>query len=354
MGEIYFSNIIGNGELIGRLSRDISEGRLAHAYILEGQSGSGRHTLALQMAAAIECEKRGEDQGNSFFGDSVETKIPCGCCQSCVKILGGKSPDIKTVGPEDDKVFIGVETVRNVKNDMYTAPNDLSIKVYIIENADLMTAQAQNAFLLSLEEPPSYVLFFLICENSSDLLETVRSRAPTLRLQHISDSELESYLVSHDNRAKELRDTDVESWKSLISIASGSIGYGLRLLDNQKRNAILEQRKTVNELIRMLSASNKMGAMDASMAFNRKRNETVELLLLFQNALRDLLLLKKDEDVALCFYYDRENALDLSSRFTAKALLKYYDASVSALDELELNSNVRLTLMNMMLSAGIL
>lgn len=354
MGEIYFSNIIGNGELIGRLSRDISEGRLAHAYILEGQYGSGRHTLALQMAAAIECEKRGEDMGESLFGDTAEAKIPCGCCQSCMKILSGKSPDIKTVGPEDDKVFIGVETVRNVKNDMYTAPNDLSIKVYIIEDADLMTGQAQNAFLLSLEEPPPYVLFFLICQNSSDLLETVRSRAPTLRLQHIPDDELENFLISHDKRAKELRDTSVEDWKSLISVASGSIGYGLKLLDNQKRGAILEQRKSVKDLILMLARSNKLGAIDAILAFNRKRHETVELLLILQSALRDLLLLKKDEGVALCFYEDRENALEISSSFTTKAILKYFDATKGALDELEINSNIRLTLMNMMHSMAII
>jgi hypothetical protein len=117
---------------------------------------------------------------------------------------------------------------------------------------------------------------------------------------------------------------------------------------------ILEERKTVKELISMLSRSNKMGAIEAALSFNRKRHETVELLMLLQSALRDLLLLKKDEGVALCFYEDRESAIELSSCFTAKALLKYYDASSSALDELEINSNVRLTLMNMMYASGML
>jgi hypothetical protein len=97
-----------------------------------------------------------------------------------------------------------------------------------------------------------------------------------------------------------------------------------------------------------------MKIIDIVSSFNRKRHETVELILLFQHALRDLLLLKKDENVALCFYEDRESAIELSNYFTTKALLKYFDASQAALDDLEINSNIRLTLMNMMYTAGML
>ena len=161
-GIIYFPNIVGNDALIRRLSKDISENRLSHAYVLEGAKGSGRHTIAKEAIAAIECEARSDGK--------THISVPCGRCKSCEKILSGKSPDVITLGLEGERSTIGVEIIRNLKNDIFTAPNDLSVKAYIIEDADLMTPQAQNAFLLSLEEPPAYIIFFLICENSENLL----------------------------------------------------------------------------------------------------------------------------------------------------------------------------------------
>ena len=142
---IYFPNIVGNGSLIRRLSRDIAENRLSHAYILEGARGSGRHTLALNAIAAIECSARGEHTAHS--------PIPCGRCKSCEKILSGKSPDVITIGLAEDRATIGVDAVRALKDDIYTAPTDLSIKAYIIEDADLMTTQAQNALLIAEDVP---------------------------------------------------------------------------------------------------------------------------------------------------------------------------------------------------------
>ena len=165
---IYFPNIVGNGSLIRRLSRDIAENQLSHAYILEGARGSGRHTLALNAIAAIECSARGEHTAHS--------PIPCGRCKSCEKILSGKSPDVITIGLAEDRATIGVDAVRALQDDIYTAPNDLSIKAYIIEDADKMTVPAQNAFLLTLEEPPAYVRFILLCENASLLLGYVAQK----------------------------------------------------------------------------------------------------------------------------------------------------------------------------------
>ena len=350
MDEIYFQDIIGNRDLTARLSKDISEDSLSHAYILEGQHGSGRHTVARLVAAAIECEQRKISKTNG----STPRNIPCGCCPSCQKILGGKSPDIKTVGLEGDRVSIGVETVRNLKNDMYTSPNDLSIKVYIIEHADLMTSQAQNAFLLSLEEPPAYILFFLLCENSADLLETVRSRAPTLRTQHIPDGDIEKYLLENDSRASLLKSESEDDWKSLICVASGSIGYSLELLDAKLRGRIFEQRGIAKSIISMLSRTNKVGAIEAIPSFGSNRKDVSRQLSLLQLALRDLILLKKCEEAPLCFFEDRETAYELSTSFTTKGLLSLYDATRTALDDLDLNSNVRLTLMNMMQNAGLL
>lgn len=339
----YYSDIVGNLALKTRLSKDINEGFLSHAYILEGPDGTGRHTIALQTAAALCCENRG-----------TADKVPCGKCKCCDKILGGKSPDVITVGLEGEKVTIGVETVRNLKNDMYTAPNDLSVKVYIIEDADRMTVQAQNAFLLSLEEPPSYVIFFLICENSINLLETVRSRAPTLRTERIGKEELATYLLDRDKRARALKEEAPEDWSSLLCVSAGSIGYALELLDTKRRKQIFEYRRFAEETVRMLSGSHKRRAIEAITGFGSKRQEVSRQLSVLQYALRDLILLKKSDTPPLCFFEELDRASELSTHFSSESLFALYDATVLALDDLERNANVRLTLMSMIRNAGLI
>ena len=343
---IYFPDIVGNDALIHRLSKDISENRLSHAYVIEGAKGSGRHTIVKEAIAAIECDARSDS--------NTHTAVPCGRCKSCEKILSGRSPDVITLGLEGERSTIGVEAIRNLKNDIYTAPNDISVKAYIIEDADLMTPQEQNAFLLSLEEPPSYIIFFLICENSANLLETVRSRAPTLRTQRSSSEELEEYLLKNDSRAAELKSTSPREWEEVICASQGSIGNGLELLDAKKRARLLEYRSVAKSLIAMLGRSNKTAALEAISSFGTKRNEVCRQLSFLQSALRDLLLLKKCETAPLCFFERRDDAIELSTNFTAHTLLSLYDASLVAVDDLEANANVRLTLMNMMQSAGLI
>ncbi|MBQ3013335.1 MAG: hypothetical protein IJD74_07335 [Clostridia bacterium] len=345
-GIIYFPNIVGNDALIRRLSKDISENRLSHAYVLEGAKGSGRHTIAKEAIAAIECEARSDGK--------THISVPCGRCKSCEKILSGKSPDVITLGLEGERSTIGVEAIRNLKNDIFTAPNDLSVKAYIIEDADLMTPQAQNAFLLSLEEPPSYIIFFLICENSENLLETVRSRAPTLRTQRSSSEELEEYLLKNDSRAAELKNTSPREWEEIVCASQGSIGNGLELLDAKKRARLLEYRGVAKKLVTMLGRSNKVAALESISSFGTKRSEVCRQLSFLQSALRDLLLLKKCETAPLCFFERRDDAIELSTNFTAHTLLSLYDASLVAMDDLEANANVRLTLMNMLQSAGLI
>lgn len=351
-GSEYFPDVIGNEALKLRLSKDVSENALSHAYILEGPQGSGRHKMALEVAAAIECEARKELGKIDLFGNAYNSPIPCGKCKNCEKILSWKSPDIITVGLEDDRATLGVESIRNLKNDMYTAPNDLSIKVFIIEDADLMTEQAQNAFLLSLEEPPAYILFFLICENSANLLETVRSRAPILRTQRINTSQLETYLLQSDSRASDLKETAPEDWRALLYVSQGSVGYALELLDTGKRAKVFEYRNAAKELVNMLSRKGSVNALNALSSFSKKRNDVIRQLLFLQHALRDLLLLIKDENAPLCFFEDREDASELSTHFTAKGLFMIYDASLVAIDDLEAGANVSLTLMNFLISAG--
>lgn len=333
-----FASIVGNRNLCSRLARAINDSSLSHAYIIEGNAGSGRHTIALQTIAAMSCVQK----------DRPETSVPCGKCISCRKILEGRSPDVIRIAPEEDKVSISVDTIRFLKSDIYLPPTDLAVKAYIINPADAMTSQAQNAFLLSLEEPPEYVLFFLICENSSALLETVKSRAPILRTEKIPREDIEKYILSHDRRAAELKSQSPEEFSELICASDGSIGYALSLLDARKRKQILESRRIAKDFINLASGKLNRDKLELVSSLGSKRHDICDRLRYIQSALRDLLLLKKSDDAPLCFYADRDEACELSTHFTSQKLLKLFGATEQAIDDLSRNSNVKLTTVNML------
>lgn len=337
---VFFENIAGNGALKEQISRNIVDNTLSHAYIIEGPAGSGRHTLAYNIAAALSCTGNGS--------------IPCGKCKSCSKILSFKSPDVITVSLEKDRVTMGVETIRGIKEDIVIAPNDLDRKVYIIENADTMTQQAQNAFLLSLEDPPEYVLFFLICESSANLLETVRSRAPIYRMKRLDESELREYLIKNSQQALGLYQNEPEVFETVIKVSDGRIGLALSLLDAEARSDMMEERKVAQKLLSLLIAPDRTAAMKAVASLGNSRQDIKKYLTDAQYATRDLIVLKKSDNAPMLFYTDRDAAQELSTRYSSYSLMKFYDALSAAVVDLEANANVRLTLMNMIEASGLI
>lgn len=337
---VCFDNIVGNDALKGRISRDVVEGTVSHAYIIEGPTGSGRHTLAKNIAAALSCHSDGH--------------VPCGTCKSCQKIFSDNAPDVKTIGFIDEKVTIGVDQIREIKDDMATFPGELNVKVYIIENAESLTVQAQNSFLLSLEEPPEYVRFFLICESANSLLETVRSRAPALRMARLTTDEVENYIIKNDSRARALSIEEPENFKVLVHAADGRIGRAVSLLGGRERKAVLEERRIAEKIISLLSSPDRAETLEIVSTLGNKRQSVIKYLTAVEYAIRDLMLLKKSENVSLCFYTDKESAQEISTRFTSRSLISLYDAISDAVTELEANSNVKLTVLYMMQKAGLI
>ena len=338
------SEIIGNIALKKRLCDDVISNSLSHAYILEGPDGSGRHTIAYMTAAALACEAK----------DDTSKPLPCLTCPTCKKILEKKSPDIIVKGTEG-KASIGVDIARFIKEDVYTLPNDLEHKFYIIEEADKMTHQAQNALLLTLEEPPSFVHFFLLCNNSASLLETIRSRAPTLRTEPVTDQQIDDYISAKDRRAAQLKLTDKREYFDIIKAASGGIGRALAMLEPKVWKPIKEQRSFVAELV--LSAINKSGArvlISLLASFSSKRDILSEQLELLSIALRDLILLKKSDSPALRFYFDQDEAIELCDKTSLTFLYNFQSAVLCAIDENKQNANTRTLLMKMYLNAELI
>ena len=355
--------VVGNPELLERLDRDIRGGRLSHAYILDGKKGSGRHTIARHILAAIACENRpgqamthrDEDQMGFFdlLDDAppppreipADAPLPCWECPACEKIAEDKCPDVHIIG-RDGKASIGVDALRFLRSDVLIPPNDLDTKIYIIEDAETMTVQAQNALLLTLEEPPPYVLFLLLCDGADHLLETIRSRAPVLRTRPIPDDDIRAYLRA---RRCTLSDEDLEA---VILRADGCIGQALTLADARAVKPILKMRETCDEFMGVMAARRYDHLPAVLTHFGNKRDGVLELLALITLATRDLILLRHGDGVKLKYYTDRGGAEELACRFTTKSLLNLYSALERAAEALSANGNIRLVLMGLAVELG--
>ncbi len=339
-----FDDMLGNLQLRQTLAEEITAHRLSHAYILEGPDGSGKHMLAYRIAASLACE----------HANDPAFALPCRTCAACRKILSGNSPDVIPIG-RGDKATLGVEAIRSLKSDVYIAPNDLPTKIYIIEDAHLLTVQAQNALLLTLEEPPPYVLFLLLCESTAPLLETVRSRAPTRHLEPVDAADIGAHLVKTVPEAARMQKNAPSDFSEILAAADGSVGRAIALLDPKRYRPIVERRRLAREFVSLCAGGHNSAATLRHLnGMSQKRDELIgqcnEILL----CLRDLLLCKQTEGAPLCFFGDREEACTLAYGFTTPTLLSLSDGIMDAIEKLRQNANVRLTLTTLAAHCGLL
>lgn len=338
-----FADIIGNESLRKHLAAEIRADSLSHAYLIEGESGSGKRLLATRIAMALACERRTDRSAD----------LPCMRCNACQKILHGNSPDLIFVS-KGDKATVGVDAVRTIKSDVLIAPNDFRTKIYILEDAHLMTEQAQNALLLTLEEPPPYVLFLLLCENLSPILETIRSRAPVLRTEHLSPARIRSYLLAENPEANTLLQTAPKDLDEIVVAANGSIGRALQLLDPKQRRSAFKLRENTRRFLQLCLAKRQSSAAWQYLnALPQKREELLAQIRSDLFCVRDLLLCKQTENAPLCFFYDREEACSLAYRFTVPELLRLISVLSDAADRLRQNANIRLLLTELAVQAGL-
>lgn len=195
-----FGTFLGNEPLKQRLASVLANGKLHHSYLLCGPAGSGKHTLARLLCAAMECTAAGK---------------PCLRCPQCHKVLHGTHPDIITVDDPDRKT-LPVKLIRDTCADLYIRPNEGAKKIYLIPRAQDLNPQGQNALLKCMEEPPAYGVFLLLTDNAERLLPTVRSRCVELRLQPLADAVLLPALRERFPQAEE---------SALRSAAARSGGY---------------------------------------------------------------------------------------------------------------------------------
>lgn len=173
-----FDTLLGNDQLKQNLAQSLSRGHVSHFYLISGPRGSGKHTLAKLLAAAVLC--RGQQK-------------PCLACTPCRKVMENAHPDFITVD-DPEKATVTVDLVRQARADMFIQPNESDYKIYLIPRAQNMRDEGQNALLKVLEEPPAYGVFILLTDNPDKLLPTIRSRCTELKLHGLPETVLREQL----------------------------------------------------------------------------------------------------------------------------------------------------------------
>ena len=191
-----FHDIIGQEQIKEHLQNAISAKKISHAYIINGEKSSGKEFIARVFAMTLQCEKGGTE--------------PCQECHSCKQALSDNQPDIIYVSHEKPNT-ISVDDIRTqLNNDIVIKPYSSKHKIYIVDEAEKMNQQAQNALLKTIEEPPAYAFFILTAEQPDSLLQTVRSRCTKFALEPsqaaVSDEEAASLLAPYLSAVAERRE----------------------------------------------------------------------------------------------------------------------------------------------------
>lgn len=320
----YFSALYGNSAAKTRLGTAIDRGTLPHAFLVTGPSGSGKKTFALELAAAINCERKSDGTA----------ALPCRKCNTCRRIIENNYTDITRLVRQSGKATIGVEEVRLFRDDMFLSPTESSFKTYIIDEADKLTVNAQNALLTVLEEPPRNVIILLLAESADKILSTVKSRAQSVAMQRFDTAELREYLVAHNDRALLLSRTNPETLDGIIISADGRIGKALSLLSEKEAHENSLDRLVIEKIIESLLPGTPYSELYSAInSLPTARAEFITAMESLISALRDIILVKFDKNAPLLFYTDRGAVQRISEGVSNKRMLAVYEILRGALDD---------------------
>lgn len=324
----YLPRVLGNEATRSRIGRAIESGRLPHALLIDGEAGTGKMTLATEIAAALNCEVRGES-------------LPCGKCNTCRRIYEMGHVDVRVLGLPDGKSTIGVAQIKDWRADMFLSSTEAPFKVYIIKDAERMTPEAQNALLIVLEEPPKNVVIMLLSAGSDRILTTIKSRAQYISMARFSKEETERHLLMLSQNASRMKLSDPEAYSVVITESDGILGRAIRLSDPERVSEIIEEREMIKDVISSLGERSDYAKLMKSIgALPTKRQELSSAIELIISAIGDIIAAKNTKDARTVFFRDSAEALGISEHLSVRYLLLAYEIFESATDKLSKNAGV--------------
>jgi DNA polymerase-3 subunit delta' len=328
--------LVGQSRTLSLLQRSLEQEAIAHAYLLVGLPHVGKMTLALDLARAVNCQ-----------GDEP----PCGECDACRKIAMGNHTDVQVVGlnsagnsNDKSRTEISIEQIKEIQHLSSLPPFEGRYKVFIIDGAELMSTEAANRLLKTLEEPPAGVIFILLTVNESVLPATVVSRCQRLELRPLAISQVGVAL-------SERCGVEAQKAELLARLSHGCLGWAISAANDE---GMLEQRsQRLDRLLDITSAGyeERFDYVNQLVTwFNQSRSLVQEILDLWLDWWRDLLLVKLNcgDDIT---NIDRQHLLTgLAQGYSLAEIRSFIGGIQSAGEQLRQNANPRLVLEVLMLS----
>lgn len=316
-----FKDVIGQEQLVEHLQNTIKTGKVAHAYIINGERSSGKEFIARVFAAALQCEGEGEK--------------PCGNCHSCKQVQTQSQPDIITVLHEKPNT-IGVEDIRTkINNDIGIKPYSSPRKIYIMNEGEKMTVQAQNALLKTLEEPPAYAVIMILTTNLDTLLPTILSRCALLNMKPVADEKVKRYLMEEQHVPEYKADV-------CVAFARGNLGKAKALATSEEFDNIKNEAVTLLKYIRDMEIYEIVAAIKKIGQYQFEINDYLDILSVWY---RDVLLFKATNDANhLIFKEEIQYIRKVADQSAYEGIEIIIDALEKAKARLKANVNFDLTM----------
>lgn len=316
-----FQDIIGQEQIKEHLQNALSTGKVSHAYIINGERFSGKEYIAKIFAMALQCER-----------DGIE---PCQECHSCRQALSDNQPDIIRVTHEKPG-SIGVDDIRaQINGDIAIKPYSSPRKIYIVNEAEKMTVQAQNALLKTLEEPPAYAVILLLTTNVNAFLPTILSRCVVLNMKPVADEKVKKYLM------EELQIPDYKA-DVCVAFARGNVGKAKQLASSEDFEKVKEEALALLKYVQDMDVTEMIAAIKKISEYKLDVNDYLDILTIWY---RDVLLFKATGDANhLVFREELSNIRRVAGRTSYEGIEKVIRSLEKAKSRLDANVNFDLAM----------
>jgi DNA polymerase-3 subunit delta' len=304
-----FSQIIGQEKAVGFLRKVLRGDRIPHAYLFTGINGVGKSTTAMALAKAINCSTDISDEG-------------CGECVTCRQLSSGNFPDYISIEPDGQNIKI--EQIRALNRSLNFKPVSGKFRITIIDRAEMMTEEAANSFLKTLEEPPPGNIIVLKVVDPLDLLPTIISRCQKVPFHPLPREEIKKYIA-------EQLDQDANTAWLAAGISEGSLGRAVEICEE----GFLDQRRELIQDIMRLHDMTSVQVLDMAIEFNKKYSKKAKgdqanidlygVTGIWKTYFRDLLLSKVHGNYELLVNRDYSDIFGkLSERYDAEKLIESF------------------------------
>ena len=316
-----FKDIIGQEQIKEHLQNALETGKVSHAYIINGEKSSGKEFIAKIFAMALQCEQGGVE--------------PCNECRSCKQTLSKNQPDIIYVSHEKPNT-ISVDDIRaQINNDVAIKPYSSKYKVYIMNEAEKMTTQAQNAILKTLEEPPAYAVIILLVSNVNTLLPTILSRCVVLNMKPVRDALVKKYLM------EELEVPDYKA-EVCVAFARGNVGKAKLLASSEEFENVKAEALSLLKYIKDMEIQEIVAAIKKINEYKLEVNDYMDIMSIWY---RDVLLFKATNDVNhMVFKEEVQTIRKVAARSSYEGIERVIKALDTAKKRLDANVNFDLAM----------